>query len=227
MLPANKQKWFERIFAVYNRNLIWRNFSAWRVANFEFFEQRDRQIPLLVYANHSSWWDGLFAFQLCWEAKADIYAMMEEKNLLEHKFHRKLGAFSVIRENPRDAVKSINYAAEILREKENRLVWIFPQGKISPNDTRPIGFFNGLSRIVEKVGRIETVPLAFRYEFLGEYKAEMLTKIGKSEIIEVDKNFNAKRQTEIFAENLTETLDEIGKDILANDFNKYRTLIGK
>ncbi len=217
MLEAKKSKWFQKIFSAYNRNLLRRRFNAFKVSGIDNLQN----LPIVVYANHSSWWDGLVAFQLCREANADIYAMMEEKQVLQYPFHRKIGAFSVVRENPRDAVKAINYAAGLLKEK--RLVWIFPQGEILPNDVRPIDFFNGVSRIVEKSEQCFTAPIAIRYEFAGEWKPEVLVKIGEPKII--SKPFNAKGLTKQFAENLTQTLDELKSDITANNLSNYANII--
>jgi chlorobactene lauroyltransferase len=217
MLEAKKSKWFQNIFSIYNRNLLRRRFNAFKINGINNLQN----LPIVVYANHSSWWDGLVAFQLCRKANVDIYAMMEEKQVLEYPFHRKIGAFSVVRENPRDAVKAINYAADLLKEK--RLVWIFPQGKIMPNDVRPIEFFNGVSRIVEKSGQCFTAPIAIRYEFFGDWKPEILVKIGEPQVIK--KPINSKDLTKQFAENLTQTLDELKSDIVTNQLSDYKNII--
>ncbi len=109
---------------------------------------------------------------------------------------------------PRQAVRSINYAADILREDPNRTVWIFPQGKILPNDSPPILFFNGLARIIERVADCSAVPLAIRYEFLNEYKPEIFVKIGESDNFnEID--FNSKKLTRNFESRISKTLDEL------------------
>lgn len=217
MLKANKSELFQKVFSIYNRNLLKRRFHAFKVSGFNNLQK----LPMVVYANHSSWWDGLVAFQLCRQANVDIYAMMEEKQVLEYPFHRKIGAFSVVRENPRDAVKAISYAAELLKEK--RLVWIFPQGKILPNDIRPFDFFNGVSRIIEKTESCYTVPIAIRYEFFGNWKPEILVKTGEPQIIH--KPFNSKELTKQFAEKLSQTLDELKSDIINNSFSEYINLL--
>jgi chlorobactene lauroyltransferase len=217
MLEAKKSNWFQNLFSIYNRNLLRRRFHAFKVSGINSLQN----LPIVVYANHSSWWDGLVAFQLCRQANVDIYAMMEEKQVLEYPFHRKIGAFSVVRENPRDAVRAINYAASLLKEK--RLVWIFPQGEILPNDVRPIEFFNGVSRIIEKAEHCFTAPIAIRYEFFGDWKPEILVKIGEPQII--NKPFNAKDLTKRFAANLTQTSDELKSDILTNNLSNYANII--
>lgn len=218
MLEAKKSKWFEKIFAVYNRNLFKRRFSALRVEGIENI----KSFPVVIYCNHSSWWDGLVAFEISKISKIDSYIMMEEKQLLNLQLFRKLGAFSVVRENPRKAIESIDYAANLLQEKTERAVWIFPQGKILPNDSRPFAFYNGISRIVEEVGDCYILPIAIRYEFFGEWKPEVLVKIGKSEQPNFKKNKGFK---ENLAKGLETLLDEIKLDIVNENMEHYRNIL--
>ena len=224
MLTAKKSAWFEKIFAIYCRHLFKRKFHAFRVSGFDIFGQIEKSLPLVIYCNHSSWWDGLVAFEISQSLKMDSFVMMEEKQLKNLPLFRKLGAFSVIRENPREAVKSINYAANLLKKRQDRTLWIFPQGEILPNDTQPIKFFNGFSRIVEKTKNCNVAPMAIRYEFLGEFKPEIFVKFGKIEPYKVDVDFNAKSLTGHCSNCLTETLGDLKTDINTNNVNNYERL---
>lgn len=225
MLKANKSRLFETLFAVYNRNLFRRRFAALRVQGIENLQNRESDLPLVLYANHSSWWDGLVAFEIGRAARLDHFLMMEEKQLKQLFLFRRLGAFSVVRENPRQSLRSINYAVEILKEKPNRALWIFPQGEILPNEARPLRFYQGLARIVEKTGECIAVPVAMRYEFLGKFKPAAFAKIGKAEILADIKD--AKQLTERFSVRLTETLDELKVDIATEKASAFIDLLKK
>lgn len=224
MLKAKKNAWFETIFAVYNRNLIKRRFHSLQVSGLDFLREKNAEIPLIVYANHSSWWDGLVAFEIFRQAKLDAFCMMEEKQLKKLFLFQRLGAFSIVRENGREAIKSINYSAELLK-KPKRTLLIFPQGEIVSNDARPIKVYNGLSRIIEKIGEVYAVPMAMRYEFLGEFKPQIFVKIASHQLIKTDKNFNAKENTQVFAERLTTNLDKLKSDIISKNFNHFEKII--
>ncbi len=220
MLEAKKSQWFERIFQIYNRNLLKRRFHSIRVLGLDNFVKVNSNI---IYANHSSWWDGLIAFEISKALRADSFIMMEEKQLRNLSLFRRLGAFSVVRENPRQAVKSLNYAVNLLKEKPSRTLWIFPQGKILPNDSRPILFYNGLARIIERVADCSAVPLAIRYEFLNEYKPEIFVKIGESDSFnEID--FNSKKLTRNFESRISKTLDELKNDVVSQNFANYKKI---
>src|SRR5215210_7489129 len=101
MLEANKSLWFEKIFGVYNRNLFKRRFNSLQVSGLNLLKEKEDKTPLIIYANHSSWWDGLVAFQISFQCGLDSYIMMEEKHLKKLRLFRKLGAFSIVRENAR------------------------------------------------------------------------------------------------------------------------------
>lgn len=225
MLEAKKSYWFERVFAIYNRNLIKRRFSSLNVLNLDILQNLNREFPLIIYTNHSSWWDGLIAFQISHKAKLDSYILMEEKHLERFFLFRRLGAFSVIRENAREALKSIEYSADLLREDSNRTLWIFPQGEILPNDARPLNFYNGFSRIIAKTGRCFVLSLAIRYEFANEFKPGIFVKIGKAEFVEPGENFNVKERTKYFAGNLTANLDELKADVSNKNLMNYRKIV--
>ncbi len=223
MLAAQKSYWFERVFSIYNRNLFRQRFSSLKVAGLERLRERDKSVPLVLYANHSSWWDGLVSFEIGRTAQLDHFVMMEEKQLEKLFLFRRLGAFSVNKEKQREILKSLDYAVNLLKEKPNRALWIFPQGEILPNDARPLKFYNGLKRIIVKTGKCFAAPVAMRYEFLGDFKPEAFARIGELKLvnqINID-----KRTNEQLAANLTVELDDLKADILYGRIGIYENLI--
>ena len=184
--------------------------------------QRPLDAPLILYANHSGWWDGLVAFALGRAAPLDHYVLMEERQLRQYQFFRRLGAFSVVREDARAALTSINYAADLLRAT-NRALWIFPQGDTRPNDTRPLKLYTGAARVIQKTGRAYAIPVALRYEFLENFKPEIFVRLGPLELCE--NVASPKLLTQQFTANLTATLDQLRQDILATDWRNYENLL--
>jgi len=221
MLEAKKSALFERIFAIYNSNLLKRRFHTLQVSGLEILRERKIDVPLIIYANHSSWWDGLVAFQISRVLEMESFIMMEERHLKKLFLFRRLGAFSVVREKPFEAIKSINYAVNLLKENQARTLWVFPQGEILHNDSRPFYFYKGISKIIAKLEKSLIVPIAFRYEFSGNFKPEIFAKAG--EAIFFDKG--VKADTEFFENRLALLLDELKFDILNKDFNNFEKII--
>lgn len=178
MLTARKSRWFEAVFGVYNRNLLRRRFSSLRVLDLDTLSPNDS--PTIVFANHSSWWDGLVCWEMIRQAGADPFVMMEEKNLRRYPLFRRLGAFSVDRGNARSALASIGYAADLLTDSPERALLVFPQGRIEPAGRRPIVFESGIARIAKRVPGCRLVPVALNYEFTGEFKPEIFVRCGEA-----------------------------------------------
>lgn len=222
MLRANKSIWFEKLFGVYNRNLLKRNFHSFRVQNLQALKNSDKNFPLIIYANHSSWWDGLILFELLKKSDFDSYVLMEEKQLNKYRLFRKLGAFSIVRENFRESIKSLNYAVEILSTGKNKTLLIFPQGEIFPNDIRPLKFFNGLAFLVEKLEKCILIPCSIRLEFIQNFKPEIFVKFGEIEFYSQTKNLKRNFLTKQFEETLTANLDSLKSDIIENKFNDFQ-----
>lgn len=221
MLEADKSKLFEKLFSVYNTNLLKRRFHSVNVKGLNHLDRHETSLPLIIYANHSSWWDGLAAFQISHIKKLDSFIMMEEKNLRRFFLFRKLGAFSIVRENPRSVLQSVNYAVKLLNDFR-RTLWIFPQGEILPNDLRPIHFYEGISRIAQKIGKCCFVSITFRYEFLNEFKPQIFVNIKMpDEITEI----NHTQLVKYLEQKTVENLDELKDDILLQRFSDYVGII--
>src|SRR4030095_9229349 len=112
----------------------------------------------------------------------DDYLMMDIEQMRKYRFFKYVGVFSVNRNDAREGIESVNYAAELL-QNSGRYLWIFPQGEMQPQDYEPVKFFGGIARIAEKLGRVNLVPVSFRYEFIMEQRPEVFIKIGQPDFI--------------------------------------------
>jgi chlorobactene lauroyltransferase len=225
MLKAKKNKFVEKLFAVYNKNLLKRRFHSFNVEGLGFLANLNKTLPLIIYVNHSSWWDGLLVFHILQNFNFVSFVMMEEKHLLKYSFFRRLGAFSVDRDNPRDAIKSIEYISEILNNNNACVLVIFPQGKLAHNDKRPFYFYNGISRIVEKIKNCQLASLSIRIEHLKEFKPQIFVKIEEPEKIEVNSMFMSKLFTKHLSDKMTFCLDHLKNDIVNNQTQKYQDIL--
>ena len=179
MIPASKNGIIELLFAGMNRRMLKRHFHALHLLGRERFEKLDRSLPVIVYGNHSCWWDGLIEFFLAREVLGmDSFLMMDEQQMSRYSFFRWIGAFSVNRSSGRAMITSIEYAANLF-DRPNRLLWIYPQGDMQPNDFRPIRFHSGIGSIVDRLSRVQLMPLAHRYEFLMEQRPEAFVSLGE------------------------------------------------
>ncbi len=204
MLKAKKSVWFERVFGVYNRNLLKRRFENLYFAGAENLRPDVR--PTIVVANHTSWWDGLVCFEIFKFVGADGFVFMEEKHLRRYSLFRRLGAFSIDRDHPRSAIESFDYAAQLASEKPDRTFLIFPQGKIVPDGLRPIVFESGIERVIDRLLPCRVVPLALAYKHRGEFKPEIFASAG------VPMLFSDREDAKSVAANLATNLESLIAD---------------
>lgn len=221
MLKAAKSRWFESLFAAYNTNLLGRRFHSFRFRGIDNLTAPRSDLPLIIYANHTSWWDGLAAFQISRAADLDAYVMMEERQLRRYVLFRKLGAFSVVRENSRSAYRSLEYGAGLLKEDPARSLWVFPQGEIVPFWKRPLGFYPGVLKLIELAGGCVAVPVVFRYEFEGEFKPSICARAGAPQEIKA----NGIPTLEDLEISMRSVLDELCRDLLEKAYEEYGELI--
>lgn len=224
MIAAKKSLWFEKIFAVYNRNLLKRRFSKFRTSNLKSLTENKQ--PQIIFVNHSSWWDGLVAFEISHRARLNSFIMMEEKNLRKYFLFRRLGAFSVNKNNLREINCSLDYASALLANNQSKTLWIFPQGKIEPHNRRPIKFYSGIVKILKSVENCRLIPVAVSYNFSGDFKPEILVKIGDgistgNLILKNGKNNVADELAGV----LTDLLDQLREEIATDDLQSYENIL--
>jgi chlorobactene lauroyltransferase len=183
MIPASKNATIESLFAGMNRRMLKRHFQALHLFGADNFSRVDRSRPVIVYGNHSCWWDGLIEFFLGRDVfGVDSFLMMDEQQMSRYTFFRWIGAFSVNRSSGRDMIGSIEYATQLF-DRPNRLLWMYPQGDLQPNDVRPLRFHSGVVSIAERLHEVQLIPLAHRYEFLMEQRPEAFVSIGEPLVI--------------------------------------------
>jgi len=153
-------------FRFYAGWIIHRHFGLVKLTN----EFNDRGLPVLLLANHVSWWDGFFAMYLNVNIlRRRFHFMMLEEQLKKFSFFNQTGGYS-IRKKSREVVESINYTAELLRDRGN-MVLLFPQGKIESIYKTSFQFESGIGRIIDKTdGRIHLLFMANLIDYFSNRK---------------------------------------------------------
>lgn len=111
----------------------------------EFDEKKQ---PVLIIANHMSWWDGFFLMYLNLKRlHRKFHFMMLEEQLRKHWYFNYAGGYSV-RKNSKIIFKTLKYTAELLEDKNN-MIFIFPQGEIRSMHEQTLTFESGVERIIQ------------------------------------------------------------------------------
>lgn len=145
MIRANHTKLWLIISKYHTKILIGFFFGSVKYSG----EYEEKGLPILMMANHFSFYDGFIQILLNFKIfKRRFHFMMLEKELRKNMQLTKLGACSISK-GKRSSLESLGYAIELLQDKEN-LFLFFPQGKIQSIYTREFTFEKGLlSHILE------------------------------------------------------------------------------
>ena len=119
--------------------------------------------PVIVALNHASWWDILLIIWLDGLVDADARAVMDAKNLRKLPYFGLIGAVPLEREDKAQAWRDIAAIAGLL-DRENRLVFIYPQGRHRPTGIRPLGLKPGV-RVLAAQAQVPVVPISVQYGF--------------------------------------------------------------
>lgn len=167
---------------------------------------KERNYPILFFANHQSWWDG-FLMQPFFDAfKMEYYIMMEERNLRRFSFFRRVGVFGVDLESAAGRAASLLYAGRLLRDcpsGRRRALLVYPHGRlVDPVEPWP-AFQPGLEKLCSLNRDGATFPLYLHLR-MGRYPLpEVFMQLGKP----VDLRKNPTRET--LEDRLTEARDAL------------------
>ena len=167
---------FLRFFRRIVRGYFRRHFHAVRIASPERFNNVEG--PLIVYANHSSWWDPMVCILLAGDLMPgrSHFAPMDAAALEKYGLLKLLGIFPVEMKTPRGAVQFLRTGEAIL--KSDGVLWVTPQGRFADARERPIEFKAGMAALAERtasaLGSCTLLPLAIEYPFWDERLPETL-----------------------------------------------------
>jgi 1-acyl-sn-glycerol-3-phosphate acyltransferase len=136
--------------------------------------------PLVVFANHSSWWDPLTAMWLCrrFFPGRTLYAPIDAEALASYPIFEKLGFYGVDQSHRRGAAAFLETSHAILATP-GASIWITPEGRFCDDRDTSAEFRPGLAHLVEQMDRGIVLPLAMEYTFWEERAAEVLVKFGE------------------------------------------------
>jgi 1-acyl-sn-glycerol-3-phosphate acyltransferase len=212
-----------RGFTWYSRRYLRRHFHSLRVSR-AGAPPETGGFPLVLYSNHSSWWDPLVCLVLKDEFFIDrtAYAPIDAVMLAHYGFFRRIGFFGVEQHTRRGAVQFLQTSEAILQSSQ-ALLAITPQGRFVDVRERPVQFEAGLGHLAVRVQRALFVPVAAEYVFWEERLPEILVRFGVPVVIHARKpeTFGPDDWTNLFEQQLTATQDALASEAerrCADDF---------
>ena len=165
-----------RFFRGVVRRYFRRHFRSVQAQHAEQLGQQ--QGPLIVYGNHSSWWDPMLIVLLgeLLLPERKHYAPIDARARERYPILRRLGSFPGQAASPRGAAQFLRTAEVILRE--GGVLWLTPQGRFADPREAPLAFKPGLGALALRMPEVPLIPLAVEYTFWDERLPETLLHFG-------------------------------------------------
>lgn len=182
--------------------------------------------PLVVFANHPSWWDGI-AFVVLAQALfpgRQIYAPMAAEALARYRFMRRIGMFGVEAGTPRGAAAFLR-AAEAVLAAPGAMLWVNAPGRFMDPRARPVPVVPGLTRLAEMAPGASFLPLALDYPFWGEARPEMLCGFGPPIAAATLLAEPRAGRAALLGSALEATMNRLAADAISRDPARFATLL--
>ena len=182
--------------------------------------------PILVVANHPSWWDPMVGMPLVLSLKDyHSYAPIHVQMLKNYPIFGKLGFFPLDPASLRSAAEFLQIGDAILSEPK-RAIWITAQGDFADVRTRPLNLKSGVGHLAARMKRGWVVCLAIEYSFWTESTPEALLRIAEPIAIDPESKRNGREWTAKLEAILTENLDILNLETQSRDPAKFTILHG-
>jgi 1-acyl-sn-glycerol-3-phosphate acyltransferase len=131
---------------------------------------QEKNLPILIIANHVSWWDGIWVMLLNIRLlKRRFHFMMLNEQMKKLKVFNYVGGYSVQKKS-KSIMESLRYTIELLSNNKN-MVLLFPQGEIQSLYTSSIQFERGIDYILKRTnGYIQVLFLVNMIDYFSNTK---------------------------------------------------------
>lgn len=206
-----------RAFGWYLRWFFWRNFHAVRISG-PGLPRVPADRPLIIYANHPSWWDPALFMLLANTILRDriCFGPMEAEALGRYNLFRKFGVYGIDTATQQGAARFMASSLRIL-SRPGTALWITSEGHFTDPRVRPVRLRPGLAHLARRLPDAVIVPLAIEYTFWNERKPEALFRFGAAIAGGAGRDISVAAWNALLEQRLTETMDALARDAITRD----------
>jgi 1-acyl-sn-glycerol-3-phosphate acyltransferase len=183
--------------------------------------------PLVVVANHPSWWDplvGLILTEFMHERRVH-YCPIDVDGLTQYPFLERLGFFGVEVGTTRGSIAFLRQSQAILSRSES-VLWITPQGEFVDPRERPVGLKQGVGHLAYRLSGATILPMALEYPFWNERCPEALARFGEPITITARRSETPQVWTTRIEKALEKTQDQLAEEARRRDPAAFLTIVG-
>jgi 1-acyl-sn-glycerol-3-phosphate acyltransferase len=211
-----------RFFTAYTRRYLRKHFHSLRVLRAAPPPADDAR-PLVVFLNHSSWWDPLACLLLAQTLfpRRTVHAPIEAAMLKRYAILGRLGLFAVEPNTPRGAREFLRKAEAILPSPAHAL-WLTPQGRFVDPRERPLRFAPGLAALARRFPDARFLPLALEYTYWTEPRPEILAAFGEPVVPLAETARSIDGWSALLADRLEQAQDDLAARSCRRDPAEWR-----
>jgi 1-acyl-sn-glycerol-3-phosphate acyltransferase len=182
--------------------------------------------PLIVYANHPSWWDPIHFLLIAPHAVPGrrLYGPMDATALDRYRFFKRIGVFGIDPRTRRGAAEFLRTGRAVLAAPGASL-WVTAQGEFCDPRQRPVGLQQGVARLASELGRGTVLPLAVEYPFWNERLPEALSRFGEPIDVVAHAGASTAEWAGLLEQRLEATMAALAEDAAARDPDRFHTLV--
>lgn len=180
LIPGRDTPWFRRAFVRWMRGFVGRRFHAVRLAagsDAVLSQASSHDGPVLLVANHQSWWDPLVGLLVHdrWFGDRPVASPIDRTQLENFRFFGRLGMFGV---DPDDATGLRAFARHVdgmFASAPRTVLMVTPQGRFvdvrCAVEVRP-----GAAMVAARHPRATVVAMAIEYAFWVDQRPEVFLR---------------------------------------------------
>ncbi len=225
--PLPRQSaWLFALFRRYSRRYLRRHFHAVRLSRAGTAPD-SLSGPLVVVANHPSWWDPLVGLALTefMHARRVHYCPMDVKGLAQYPFLERLGFFGIEVGTAHGSLGFLRQSQAILSRPES-VVWITPQGEFADPRERPVRLKQGIGHLAYRLSAATIVPMALEDPFWNDRCPEALARFGAPLRITARRSESPQVWTDRIGLALEQTQDQLAEEARRRDPAAFLTVVG-
>ena len=213
------------MFAAYSEWLLARNFHALR-SNVTSESFASLKGPVLIYSNHSSWWDPLVFLFLAKHLFPGYagFGPMDAIALQKYSFMKRLGIFGIEPGTLSGARRFLQVCGDLLARPQVML-WVTAQGRFADPRLRPLILQPGIAHLAKRLPGLTMIPLAIEYPFWVERCPEIVVQFGQpaepAEWLELMGNDMLVWQTAT----LNLAMDQLAEKVITQNPESFNTLL--
>lgn len=180
--------------------------------------------PLVIFGNHSSWWDPLVAMFIAdrFFPEFSHYSPIERDALEKYKMFKKLGFFGIDKSSSRGAIHFLRTSETILKDSKS-CIWITPEGQFVDVRNHTVDFEPGLAHLASRCPEVNFLPLAIEICFWEEKRPELFFQFGPP--VTIDSALTKPELNDQLREVLRSLQSGLSQKVMSRDESHFEILV--